>query len=66
MPSSQKKRIIRCVGHSRPEFRLDMRVMEYKHPLIDLLLLIDRELSRTHVDQQEETTTGYVLVAASI
>jgi hypothetical protein len=42
-----------------------MRVVKYKHHLVDLLLLIDRELSRAHVDQQEETTTAHMLVGAS-
>lgn len=39
--------------------KLDMRVVEYRCALVDLLLLVDRELSRTHVDQQEETTATF-------
>jgi hypothetical protein len=41
-----------------------MRVVKYKHHLVDLLLLVDRELSRTHVDQQEETTAAQMLAGA--
>jgi hypothetical protein len=36
---------------------IHMRAVEGKYSLVDLLLLVDGELSRAHVDQQEETTT---------
>jgi len=36
--------------------RIDMRVAEGRYRLVYLLLLVDRELTWAHVDQQKETT----------
>jgi hypothetical protein len=57
-PSQHEGRLIICAGRSRPEMEIHMRAVECKCRLVDLLLLVDGELSRTHVDQQKETATG--------
>jgi hypothetical protein len=59
--SQHEGRVIVCAGRSRPEIVFHMRAVKCKHSLVDLLLLVDGELSRTHVDQQKQTSTGSLL-----
>ena len=50
-------RVIRYGGRELSKNEVDIRVVKRKCYLVDLLLLVNRKLSWTHVDQQEETAT---------